>query len=76
RGAAVGRFGAWWALAALAGLLDDWPVPPPDLGAAASELRWLHWQPASGPTPGWSLHLAVEDPEENLSWAIAAVDKK
>ncbi|HEV2810282.1 MAG TPA: hypothetical protein VGV93_07805 [Acidimicrobiales bacterium] len=75
RGAAVGRFGAWWALSALAGLLDDWPVPPADLGAAASELRWLHWQPASGPTPGWSLHLAIEDPEDNLAWAIAAVDQ-
>lgn len=75
RGAAVGRFGAWWALSALAGLLDDWPVPPADLGAAASELRWLHWQPASGPTPGWSLHLAVEDPEEGLAWAIEAQDK-
>lgn len=76
RGAAVGRFGAWWALAALAGLLEDWPVPPADLGAAASELRWLHWQPASGPTPGWSLHLAVEDPEDHLAWAIEAVDQR
>ena len=75
RGAAVGRFGAWWALAALAGLLDDWPVPPLDLGIAASELRWLHWQPAAGPTPGWSLHLAIEDPEEGLAWAIEAQDK-
>lgn len=76
RGAAMGRFGAWWALAALAGLLDDWPVAPADLGTAASELRWLHWQPAAGPTPGWSLHLAIEDPEDHLAWAIEAVDKK
>ena len=73
RGAAVGRFGAWWALAALAGVLDDWPLPPDELGAAAQELRWLHWAP-EGATTGWSLHLAVEDPEEGLSWAVAATD--
>ncbi len=74
RGAAVGRFGAWWALAAVAGLLDDWPVPPEQLGDAAAELRWLIWEPAvfSG---GWSLHLAVEDPEDNLAWVIAATDR-
>ena len=26
RGGASGRFGAWWAAAALAGVLDDWPL--------------------------------------------------
>ncbi|CAN5138943.1 hypothetical protein BH24ACT1_BH24ACT1_01300 [soil metagenome] len=75
RGAAVGRFGAWWSLAALAGLIDDWPVPPEELGAAAKELRWLQWEPATGTTPGWSLHLAIEDPEEGLAWAIEASDR-
>jgi hypothetical protein len=73
RGAAVGRFGAWWALAALTGLLDDWPLPPAQLGIAAEELRWLLWEPKN-PTPGWSLHLAIED--EGLAWAISATDQK
>lgn len=73
RGAAAGRFGAWWALACLAGLDDDWPVPPDDLGAAAAELRWWWWDAAEPPT-GWALHLAVEDPEEGLAWAVTAVD--
>ncbi len=73
RGAAVGRFGAWWALAAVAGLLDEWPVPPERLAEAAAELRWLLWAPPSTPT-GWSLHLAVEDPDDGLAWAIAATD--
>ncbi len=74
RGAAVGRFGAWWALAAVAGLLEDWPLAPQQLGEAAAELRWLLWQPA-GWSGGWSLHLAVEDPVDGLSWAIAATDQ-
>jgi hypothetical protein len=74
RGAAVGRFGAWWALTALAGLLDDWPLPPAELGTAAGELRYLLWEPPQV-SSGWSLHLAVEDPEEGLSWAIAATDQ-
>lgn len=73
RGAAVGRFGAWWALTALTGLLEDWPVAPDELGAAAQELRWLLWEPTTTRT-GWSLHLAVEDQEEGLAWAIAASD--
>jgi hypothetical protein len=74
RGAAAGRFGAWWALAAVAGLLDDWPLPPQHLGDAAAELRWLLWEPAR-PKGGWSLHLAVEDPVDQLAWAIAATDQ-
>ncbi len=73
RGAAVGRFGAWWALAALTGLLDDWPVAPERLGEAAAELRWLLWQPVAS-SGGWSLHLAAEDPGDSLAWAIAATD--
>lgn len=73
RGAALGRFGAWWALAALAGVLDDWPVPPADLERAAGEIRWARWHP-DGAARGWSLHLAMEDPDENLAWAIAATD--
>ena len=31
RGAASGRFGAWWLLAALGDLLDDWPLDPDEL---------------------------------------------
>ncbi|MBK9179316.1 MAG: hypothetical protein IPM45_07010 [Acidimicrobiales bacterium] len=73
RGAARGRFDAWWALAALAGLLDEWPVPPDELGRAAAELRWWAWD-AAEPATGWELRLAVDDPAHGLAWAIAAVD--
>ena len=74
RGMASGRFSAWWALAALGGVLDDWPVPPEELGEIASELRWWRWDvPGSR---GWSLRLAVEDPDERLAWAVEATDRR
>jgi hypothetical protein len=73
RGAAAGRFDALWAVAALCGLTDDWPVPADELGDAASELRWHLWRPA-GLVTGWALHLAVDDPADGLAWALAATD--
>ena len=66
RGAAMGRFGAWWAAAAL---LDASPFDPDEL----RELRWCRWQPQPAPR-GWLLHLAVEDPTDGVAWAIAATD--
>ena len=73
RGMAAGRFGAWWALAALVGLLDVWPVPADELEAAAAGLRFHLWD-AAEPETGWSLHLAVEDPDQGVAWALAATD--
>ncbi|WP_334142661.1 DUF6183 family protein [Rhabdothermincola sp.] len=73
RGMARGRFDAWWALASMAGLVEDWPLPPDELGAAAAELRWFAWD-AWEPETGWRFHLAVEDPLEDLAWAVAATD--
>ena len=73
RGMAAGRFGAWWTLAALTGLADDWPVPPNELGRAGRELRFFRWDPG-GPPLGWSLDLAVDDPAEGIAWALTAND--
>lgn len=73
RGAASGRFGAWWTLAALGDLVDEWPVSPDELGELASELRWYRWD-AYEPLSGWTLQLAVEDPDESVAWAILARD--
>jgi hypothetical protein len=73
RGMAAGRFGAWWVLAAAAGLLDDWPVDPDELGQAAGELRWFVWD-AGEPVTGWGLRVAVDDPAEGLAWAVVAQD--
>ncbi len=73
RGAAAGRFGALWVLAALADQLDDWPVPLAELGDVASEMRWWWWD-AHEPATGWQLQLAVDDPAEGVAWAISARD--
>jgi hypothetical protein len=72
-GAAAGRFAAWWAGAALTGLLDDWPVDAETLGDALTRLRWYTWD-SGGATTGWQLHLAIEDSSSGRSWAVAAVD--
>jgi hypothetical protein len=72
-GAAAGRFAAWWAGAALTGLLDEWPVDAETLGDALAPLRWYAWD-SGGTTTGWRLHLAIEDPTSGRSWAVAAVD--
>ena len=73
RGAATGRLGAWWAVAALAGL--DWPVNPGALGEALATVRWLAWKPPEF-TSGWGLHLAGEVPAEGLAFAVAAADAR
>jgi len=73
RGAATGRFGAWWTVAALAGVLDEWPLPPDDLGDLARSMQWFWWD-AFEPSQGWQLQLAVCDPTEGLAWAVSAQD--
>lgn len=75
RGMAVGRFAAWWTLAALAGLAEDWPVAADELGEAADELNWFVWD-TGGPQPGWTCRIAVEDPAEGLAWALSATDER
>jgi hypothetical protein len=75
RGMAAGRFAAWWAVAALGGLLADWPFHPDDVGAAVTELRWYWWD-AGGPHAGWTLRLAADDPESGRAWAVEATDRR
>jgi len=73
RGSPVGRALAWWALAVLSGLDDDWPIEATELGEAGGELRWYIWDPGDQ-VGGWHFHLAVEDPDDGLAWAVTAVD--
>lgn len=73
RGGATGRFNAWWTIAALAGVLDEWPLEAEDLGDLARGLQWFWWD-AFEPTIGWQLQLAVCDPTEGLAWAVRAHD--
>ena len=73
RGASAGRFGALWVVGALAGVLDEWPIPLDELGDLAADLKWWWWD-AREPATGWQLQLAVEDPADGLAWAISARD--
>ena len=75
RGAAAGRFGAWWLLGALGDLLDDWPPDSGELGDLAGEFDWFRWN-AYEPEVGWSLQLAIVDPGEGVAWAITANDQR
>jgi hypothetical protein len=72
-GAAAGRFGALWLVAAIVDVLDEWPVPLDDLGALAADLRWWWWD-ASEPVTGWQVQLVVEAPTEGVAWAISVRD--
>lgn len=71
RGAAAGRFGAWWVVATLCDL--DWPVEPELMQMSAKRLRWF-WFDDKAPGTGWQLRLAIEDPATGLAWAISAID--
>ncbi len=71
RGAAAGRYGAWWTVAALCDL--DWPPDPDAIGRAANRLQWF-WFDDGAPGTGWQLRLAIADPEAGLAWAVSALD--
>jgi hypothetical protein len=73
RGGALGRFGAWWVLGALAGDEPGAELDPDELGAVAAGLRWWWWD-ANEPQSGWELRLVVVDPEIGQAWAINARD--
>jgi hypothetical protein len=71
RGAAAGRYGAWWVVAALGDL--EWPPDADDVGREVGRLQW-YWFDDGAPGTGWELRMAIEDPEAGLAWAIAALD--
>ncbi|HEU4917453.1 MAG TPA: hypothetical protein VFV13_12915 [Acidimicrobiia bacterium] len=72
RGAAAGRYLAWWAVATLTD--QDWPADPDVMGRAATSLAW-HWFDDGSPETGWVLRLALTSPDLGLSWAISATDQ-
>lgn len=71
RGLAAGRFDAWWAVVALGGASDDWPLPPEEVGELVTSLRWYTFDDPAHPS-GWHLRLAAADPSDHLAWAIDA----
>jgi hypothetical protein len=72
RGAALGRFDAWWAAAGLVGL--DWPPDPAELGRKLQELAWWVWDDGL-PGSGWVLRLAAADPAAGWAAALDATDR-
>lgn len=73
RGAAIGRFGAWWTVAALTDLAHRWPADPNEIGDELAALDWYWWD-SGEPRLGWELQLAVADAAEGYAWAISAHD--
>jgi hypothetical protein len=76
RGAAPGRFAAWWVLAALGGRTEQWPLAPDYLGEALHQVRWYAWG-GGEPVTGWVLRLAVEEEggrRPGRAWAVTATD--
>lgn len=71
-GAATGRFGAWWMLAALGDALHQWPLTAEQAGIIAAQWSWSWWD--NGPASGWQLHLVAHNETTNTSWAINAND--
>lgn len=71
RGAAFGRFAAWYTTAVLCGF--DWPVTPDELAEAAAGLQWYRWDEGEQ-EKGWVLRLAVADPRDGWAAAIGATD--
>ena len=73
RGMALGRFSAWWVLAAFGDLHDSWPPSDDEVRELLADLRWFAWD-AHEPEGGWRLQLAVHDTADGIAWAINASD--
>ena len=71
RGAAAGRYGAWWVIAMIGDL--EWPPEPDEIGELVNRLKWFWFDDGAAGT-GWELRLAIEDPASGLAWAVTAVD--
>lgn len=69
RGAAFGRFSAWYATSVLGGY--EWPATPAELGQ--DHLLWYRWDEGD-PEEGWVIRIAVEDPRDGWAAALAATD--
>ena len=71
RGAAFGRFMAYYVVSVLGGL--GWPVEAAAVGEAARGLGWFRWDEGRS-EEGWILRIAVEHPEDGWAAAISATD--
>jgi hypothetical protein len=72
RGAALGRFMAWYVASVLCAL--PWPATGDELGEGIDGLKFYRWDEGTQ-EEGWVLRLAIEMPGRGLSVAIAATDR-
>ena len=73
RGAASGRFGAWWTLAAISGMSQEWPLDQDEFGEILQQMNFWWWDDDEARS-GWELRIVIEDPEEEISCALRAAD--
>lgn len=74
RGAATGRFGAWWLLASITGMdTDGWPPDSERFGEVISSLECWWWDEGE-PGSGWRVSLVIDDVDEGTSCALEAHD--
>ena len=71
RGAAAGRFSAWYVASLMGGIA--WPPAPRILEDVVEELRWYRWDEGA-PEEGWVLRIAIEHPSDGWAAALAATD--
>ena len=71
RGAALGRFLAWYTTAVVGGA--PWPLPPDELEGCLESIAWYRWDEGE-PEEGWVLRLCVEHPAEGWAAGLAATD--
>ena len=74
RGNAIGRYFAWHSVAAIAGVSEEWPIDPLEMGEIGEGLHWYLWD-TDDHQHAWKLRLAVYDDVEELGLAVAATDQ-
>lgn len=72
RGAAYGRFSAWWATAQMCDL--PWPPNSASLEAEGADLEWITFRRSGERASGWHLGLACGSEEEGWACALYARD--
>ena len=78
RGAALGRFGVWWLMAAIGGFTEEWDELRDDktlsqeVGDTVHALRWFRVD--TGGLHPYELSLVGEDPDNGISVALLAHD--
>ena len=74
RGAAYGRFAAWWTLAQTCDL--PWPMNPAEHMGEIESVRWFAFEKPERPAHGWHLGIACSSDKEGWAWALTAEDRQ